>query len=183
MNPMVKTMLATVHIASQPGSRCERGMAQDASLILETLVLLKEGEVGAAAGRLNQLSNSSNLLKLTALLCGDPLTRSDLGLRAVRRRFLAVVGVSGVINRAGECGKEVYQPYTGSIAEASSLPITSRQTAVLRCVMQGLTNAEAAARLGVSLNTIKWHLKGLSKVLGAKNRCALVHKAHSRGLI
>ena len=84
---MVKTMPATVHVASQPNSCCERGVAQDASLILETLVLLKEGEVRAAAGRLNELSNSSNLLNRTALLCGDPLTRRDLGLRTARLRF------------------------------------------------------------------------------------------------
>ena len=87
------------------------------------------------------------------------------------------------MNRAGAAGQEAVQQSTWSIAEAGSLPITHRQTAVLRCVMQGLTNAEAAAQLGVSLNTIKWHLKGLSKVLGAKNRCALVYRAQSRGLI
>lgn len=180
---MVKTMLASVHIASQPSSRNKRGVAQDASLILETLVLLKKGEVGAAAGRVNELSNSSNLLKLTALLCGDPFTRTDLGLRNARHRFLAVVGVSGVVNRAAADEQGAFQQSTESIAEGSSLPLTPRQAAVLRCVKQGLTNAEAAARLGVSLNTIKWHLKGLSKGLGAKNRCALVHRAQSCGLI
>ncbi|WP_084183050.1 helix-turn-helix domain-containing protein [Nevskia soli] len=61
--------------------------------------------------------------------------------------------------------------------------LTSRQIAVLRCVREGLTNTEAAARLGVSLNTVKWHLKELSRALGTKNRCAAVHRAQLCGLI
>lgn len=64
-----------------------------------------------------------------------------------------------------------------------SAQLTSRQIAVLQCVREGLTNTETAARLGVSSNTIKWHLKGLSRVLGAKNRCAAVHRAQLRGFI
>jgi DNA-binding NarL/FixJ family response regulator len=64
-----------------------------------------------------------------------------------------------------------------------SAALTSRQIAVLQCVREGLTNTETAARLGVSLNTIKWHLKGLSRALGAKNRCAVVHRAQLRGFI
>jgi DNA-binding NarL/FixJ family response regulator len=67
--------------------------------------------------------------------------------------------------------------------DRSPASFTSRQIAVLHCVREGLTNTEAAARLGVSMNTIKWHLKGLSRALGAKNRCAVVHRAQLRGLI
>jgi DNA-binding NarL/FixJ family response regulator len=62
-------------------------------------------------------------------------------------------------------------------------PLTPRQLAVLGCVCEGLTNFQTAARLGVSHNTIKWHLKQMSRLLGAANRCALVYRARRRGLI
>lgn len=54
---------------------------------------------------------------------------------------------------------------------------------VLRCVKEGLSNLDAATRLGVSINTVKWHLKELFRVLEVSNRLALVNKAESRGLI
>jgi DNA-binding NarL/FixJ family response regulator len=61
--------------------------------------------------------------------------------------------------------------------------LTPRQLTVIQCVREGLTNGQIAARLGISHNTIKWHLKEMSRLLGAANRCALVYRAELRGLI
>ena len=84
---------------------------------------------------------------------------------------------------ASQCHREYLLHPDFQWGDRCSATLTSRQIAVLHCVREGLTNTEAAARLGVSLNTIKWHLKGVSRSLGAKNRCAAVHRAQLRGLI
>jgi DNA-binding CsgD family transcriptional regulator len=176
-------MPATLHIASKLERQSGRGMAEDAASMLEVLALLKEGALEQAVERVNDLSGSANLLKLTGLLCSDPLTRSDLALRRTRRRLLGVLGFRGLTNRGESFARSSNCQAGVPEGNADAVPLSPRQTAVLLCVREGMTNTEAAAVLQISLNTVKWHLKELSRVLGARNRCALVHRAQQRGLI
>lgn len=53
---------------------------------------------------------------------------------------------------------------------AAPLPLTSRQTEVLRLLADGATNAEIANRLVVSEHTVKSHIKHILRELGAANR-------------
>ena len=48
--------------------------------------------------------------------------------------------------------------------------ISDREQDVLRQVMEGKTNAEAAAALFISENTVKFHIKNILKKTGATNR-------------
>ena len=56
-------------------------------------------------------------------------------------------------------------------------PVTSRQAEVLGAVGERLTNAEIAARLGVSERTIESHVSALLRRFGVSDRVALAHVA------
>jgi DNA-binding NarL/FixJ family response regulator len=49
-------------------------------------------------------------------------------------------------------------------------PLTPRELDIVRAVARGLTNAELAAELSISLSTVKTHLAGAQRKLGVRNR-------------
>lgn len=54
---------------------------------------------------------------------------------------------------------------------------------MLRAVAQGLTNAELAEALYISMSTVKTHLANLLSKLGVRNRVELVIRAYEAGII
>ena len=82
-----------------------------------------------------------------------------------------------------------------SFAAASALPppqggpgdttleaITPRQMEVLRCVIQGKPNKVIARELGIASGTVKQHVSGVLRSLGAHNRTEAVYAAAKLGL-
>jgi LuxR family maltose regulon positive regulatory protein len=62
-------------------------------------------------------------------------------------------------------------------------PMTDRELSVLRYLPTMMTNAEIAAELFVSVNTVKAHLKRIFRKLGVTNRRQAVHRARELGLL
>jgi len=62
-------------------------------------------------------------------------------------------------------------------------PLTDREEEVLATVARGLTNAEIAETLHISLSTVKAHLSSLMTKLGARNRVELVMWAYETGRV
>jgi DNA-binding CsgD family transcriptional regulator len=62
-------------------------------------------------------------------------------------------------------------------------PLTSREIDVLNLLAHGLPNKSIAARLGISDQTVKFHLASISGKLGARNRTDVVRLAIRRGLV
>ena len=58
--------------------------------------------------------------------------------------------------------------------------LTDREEAVLALVAQGKSNAQIGAALGLSENTVKFHLKNLFSKLGVTNRTEAAAKFHKR---
>jgi DNA-binding CsgD family transcriptional regulator len=60
--------------------------------------------------------------------------------------------------------------------------LTAREAQVLAMAAQGLTNAQMAARLGVTIHAVKFHLSSIYRKLGAANRteAAVAFLEHSR---
>jgi len=67
--------------------------------------------------------------------------------------------------------------------EALVEPLTPRETQVLELVADGLPNKAIAAALGVSDETVKFHLASVFGKLGASNRTDAVRRALKRGLL
>ena len=62
-------------------------------------------------------------------------------------------------------------------------PLTPREIQVLELLAEGLPNKAIATRLGISDQTVKFHVSSISGKLGAANRTDAVRRAVRRGLI
>lgn len=61
--------------------------------------------------------------------------------------------------------------------------LTARQLEIVTIAAEGLTNQEIADKLGVKLETVKFHLSGAYDRLETKNRTGAVRKARELGLL
>ena len=62
-------------------------------------------------------------------------------------------------------------------------PLTPREVQVVELLAEGLPNKAIAARLGISDQTVKFHVSSICAKLGAANRTAAVRRGVRRGLI
>jgi len=86
----------------------------------------------------------------------------------------------------GVCRGERYLCRSASAAIAESLAqeaLTRREMDVLQLVSVGLDNKSVAARLGISVGTVKSHVKALLDKLGVASRTQAAAAAHQRGLV
>jgi len=75
-------------------------------------------------------------------------------------------------------------PYRGLVQDpASTESLTARETQVLELLAEGLPNKSIAARLGISDQTVKFHVASIIGKIGAANRTDAVRLAVRRGLI
>lgn len=71
----------------------------------------------------------------------------------------------------------------GSAAAPRQARLTARQAEILDCLRQGLSNKEIGQRLGLSEKTVKAHVTGVLRGLGAANRAEAVRLARVGGLV
>jgi DNA-binding NarL/FixJ family response regulator len=62
-------------------------------------------------------------------------------------------------------------------------PLTAREVEVLELLAEGRSNKAIAARLGISDQTVKFHVAAICGKLGAANRTDAVQRAIRQGLI
>jgi DNA-binding NarL/FixJ family response regulator len=108
-------------------------------------------------------------------------------LRAVLPEGIEIVGEAPTLSDARALGLDVDAYLMAAASEADELPLveplTPREMQVLRLLADGLPNKLIAARLGVSDETVKFHLAAIFGKLGATNRTDAVRQAIRRGLV
>jgi DNA-binding NarL/FixJ family response regulator len=77
----------------------------------------------------------------------------------------------------------VVAPSTATDAEGASARLTPRQNEVLDLLSQGLPNKVIGRRLGLTENTVRWHVQAVLEFLQVASRAEAVYVARQRGLI
>ncbi|MGC8793325.1 MAG: response regulator transcription factor [Bryobacteraceae bacterium] len=74
-------------------------------------------------------------------------------------------------------GRRVLTQIARKYILAQSVGLTARETEILQLVAQGCKNQEIARRLFISVETVRWHLRGLYNKLGVHDRLAAAMQA------
>jgi ATP/maltotriose-dependent transcriptional regulator MalT len=128
--------------------------------------------------------------------------RQRVRLRAQLNGTIDVVGEHDTLAQARDAAHEVdatiiAEPQNGESGRAFGRglsrgdegdyafeePLTTREVQVLELLAEGLPNKSIARRLGISDQTVKFHVSSISGKLGAANRTDAVRRAVRRGLI
>ena len=131
------------------------------------------------------------------LLVGTPDGRARLRAELERSSFtvagefdsLAQARASGIeadailISAPGGRAFTARPPGVDDSAGEYEEPLTAREAEVLELLAEGLPNKSIAARLGISDQTVKFHVASICGKLGAANRTDAVRRAVRRGLI
>jgi DNA-binding NarL/FixJ family response regulator len=122
---------------------------------------------------------------MRVLLVGSPAERDRM-----RARLDSVhIEVSGEFGTLGEARASAVDADALLVAtrndrvEAGSEPLTPRELEVIELLADGLSNKTIAARLGISDQTVKFHVAAICGKLGAANRTDAVRRAIRRGIV
>jgi len=122
---------------------------------------------------------------MRVVLVGPPAARARL--RAQVNGSLAIVDEAATVaaarERAGAADALLLAVETGLGATGLVEPLTHRETDVLQLLAEGLSNKGIAVRLGISDQTVKFHVAAISGKLGAANRTEAVRLAVRLGLV
>ena len=129
---------------------------------------------------------------MRVLLVGSPSDRARL--RAQLNGSLEIAGEFATLAaaRAADTGidavllaDDALRSTTATFDEDGGFeePLTGREVQVLELLAEGLPNKAIATRLGISDQTVKFHVASIAGKLGAANRTDAVRRAVRRGLI
>jgi LuxR family maltose regulon positive regulatory protein len=135
------------------------------------------------------------------LLRAEVMERSgDAGAESMRREAISLARANGLHRLAAQYDAErpgvpaapalaagpgaLPEPSTVSLASVGGgAVLTTKEREVLALLTQNLSNKEIALAMGISEQTIKWHVKNLFTKLGGANRKHAVARARMLGLL
>lgn len=108
----------------------------------------------------------------------------DAGARGYLLKDMVAEEVVNTIRTVHAGRRGIPQPIAARLAEHTPrIALTPREVEVLSLVAKGLSNGEAANRIGRTEGTVKVHLKNILQKLGANDRTEAVTTAIRRGFI
>jgi DNA-binding NarL/FixJ family response regulator len=176
----IRCALALMHRMDELGLRIRAGVHTGEVEYLEGSA---QGIALNVASRIAAMASPTEVLvSATAreLAAGSGLAFTDRGQHELK-------GVSER-RRVYAAADEERPPGPAEISRAgvpAELPagLTAREVDVLRLVALGLSDAEAAERLVVSVRTVNAHLRSIYRKLGVRSRAAAGHFAETNGLV
>ena len=143
---------------------------------------LGDGRAPDAIGLIRQRSKDARVLVVTGAV--QPFVVSEA-------RSLGCIGVLTKDQAASELWAALDQPDDGFVVSPSAAdaldrqgePLTVRELDVVHALARGLTNAEIAEDLFMSVNTVRNHIQRIAAKLGVRSRLEVVMTALRNGLI
>jgi DNA-binding NarL/FixJ family response regulator len=131
-----------------------------------------------------QLAREPVVRALRVVLAGTAAERA-----ALRSRLPSNVEVAAECATIAEAralmldADAILTPRARQTDERFDEPLTRREIEVLNLLAEGLPNKAIAARLGISDQTVKFHVSSICGKLPARNRTDAVRRAIRRGII
>jgi DNA-binding NarL/FixJ family response regulator len=122
---------------------------------------------------------------MRVLLVGSPTERARLRAR-LAGQSVDIAGEFSTLASARTVDVEadaIVLAAAASEDRAFEEPLTHREIEVLALLAEGLPNKPIAVRLGISDQTVKFHISSIYGKLGAANRTDAVRRAIRRGLV
>ena len=122
--------------------------------------------------------------QLRVILVGRPAERAALadGLGET----MVIAAECATLAEARALGIEadaILTPTRAARSDPADEPLTPREIEVLELLAEGLPNKAIAVRLGISDQTVKFHVSSICGKLPARNRTDAVRRAIRRGII
>ncbi len=140
------------------------------SAVFDKEILQKTFDIGVAGYVSKSFPNSIIISAINLVLAGGMYIPPELLRVNLQNKTLPI----------GELIKDLDEK-PKSVRENNIL--TPRQTEVLQCLAEGLSNKQIAYRLGLSEGTVKIHITLLMRALDVSNRLQAVREAQHRGLL
>jgi len=142
------------------------------SAVFEPEILRKTYDIGVAGYISKSFPNSVIIGAINLVLAGGMYISPELLQANLRGKDASPI--KSLLENLNETKKN----------EANvSNPLTPRQTEVLYCLEQGMSNKQIARKLGLSEGTVKIHITLLMRALNVSNRVQAVHEGTRRGLL
>jgi LuxR family maltose regulon positive regulatory protein len=163
-----------------------RGMQALELEVLRTLALAASGDLRGAQAALDEALAHARPEGFVRVFLdeGEPMER--LLEQAARRRSAAGAYARGILAASrsrGDRQERAALPAEVARGELVIEPLGKREREVLALIADGLSNPEIAARLLVSIATVKTHINNLYGKLGARSRTDAVARARRMGMV
>lgn len=139
------------------------------SAVFDPEILQKTYDIGVAGYVSKAFPNSIILSAINLVLAGGMYIPPELLQMNLKNRTLPIHELIADLDAGPKPAKENI--------------LTPRQTDVVKCLAEGLSNKQIAYRLGLSEGTVKIHITLLMRALEVSNRVQAVNEARRRGLL
>lgn len=185
LRPLIRSGPLQVQFAEPParGRALPGPVAREARAISRTAVLSLMDRADAARARIGWDCDGRNLLMEVRDDGGIAVTAHDDTLRPIVERVAALDGTMDVETTPGwgtTLRIEIpLDPPSAALTVEGAEELTDREKQVLRLVATGISNQRIGDQLGITGNTVKYHVANLLRKYGARTRAELASIAHS----
>lgn len=149
-------------------------------------ILMQDGSNGLdAAKKIKKLKPDLKIIAVTSMPEVSWMNKAkQIGIESFWYKEVSEETILNIIERT-LAGESVYPMETPTVklGMIDSTELTPREIQVLRLLTTGAGNDEIADRLGVSLNTVKTHIKHLLEKTGFTSRTQLAIQARITGFV
>ncbi|HVN30135.1 MAG TPA: response regulator transcription factor [Candidatus Binataceae bacterium] len=203
MHTAIRVIIADDHLLFRQGLRSLLQLRDDLELVgeVETVRGLRDFVASTGCDILlldlqmerSSMDEITELARLTKVIVLTANESTEMGKRALRlgakgivqKRF-AIESLISAIHTVADGLVWMPPALQAELAcqeSSTSRALTRRESEIVRCVANGLRNAQVAEHLSISESTVKTHLNKIFQKLEIRDRLGLTHYAIRTGLV